>query len=183
MQASDKPLLIMDLDETLIRGVREPLPRAADMIVGQYSIYFRPFAREFLSGSLECFTLGFWSSASINYVGPICKELMDGLPDPLFVWDRSRCTQRYDFHKGTEIYLKDLSRISKNGVNLSRVIIVDDEPRKLTLNHGNAIYVRSFTGDQNDEELRLLASYLNSIADVPDFRRVDKHYWRDNQSK
>jgi hypothetical protein len=182
MSDNDKPLLILDLDETLIRGVREPLGRVPEMSVGPYSIYFRPFARDFLASRVVRFTLGFWSSSSLNYVGPICQELMKGLPEPLFVWDRSRCIQMYDFHGGKEFYLKDLSRVAKNGVDLARVLIVDDEPRKLTLNHGNAIYVQSFLGDQADEELKLLAEYLDRISDVQDFRRLDKQNWRDSLS-
>lgn len=62
--------------------------------------------------------------------------------------------------------------------DLSRVLVVDDTPRKLERNYGNAIYIRAFEGDQKDEELPRLLSYLVQIANEPDFRVLEKRTWR-----
>lgn len=78
----EKPLLILDLDETLIHGLKEPLEIDFDMLLGPYFIYFRPFAVDFLRSQSDRYQLGFWSSATISYVGPICRQLMKGNPDP-----------------------------------------------------------------------------------------------------
>ncbi len=173
----EKPLLILDLDETLIRGVNEALDRAPEMVLSHYFIYYRPHVREFLAHCGERYTLGLWSSATSNYIAPIAKALWKDLPPPLFVWDRSRCTVRYDFHKGEEYFVKDLRKVMANGVDLARMIMVDDELRKVSLQNANALCVRPFLGDTDDAELQHLSKYLDSICGAPDFRKVDKTHW------
>lgn len=177
----DKPLLILDLDETLIRGVTEPLERDYDMLLGPYFVYFRPHARDFLGNLENEYTLGFWSSATISYVGPICRQLMKGFGDPLFVWDRERCTHRFDHFKKEPYYLKDLRRIEKNGLSLNRVLIVDDELRKVSLQYGNAVIVKQYLGQTSDYELLHLERYLSLIAREQDFRNIDKTEWRQHR--
>jgi hypothetical protein len=54
---SNRPLLILDLDETLIRGATQALDRAPDMMLAHYFVYFRPHVREFLAQCNEKFTL------------------------------------------------------------------------------------------------------------------------------
>lgn len=173
----EKPLLILDLDETLIRSVSDPLPRAHDLLVAQYSVYFRPGVRRFLREVGEFYTLGLWSSATMAYVAPIAISLWQGLPEPLFVWDRDRCTQRFDFHKEEDFYLKDLRRVERNGISLSRVLIVDDEFRKVSLQYANALLIKPYLGESEDQELDLLAGYLVKIKDQPNFQKIAKGPW------
>jgi len=151
------------------------------MCLGPYYIYFRPHVIEFLSGCHKHFELAVWSSATITYVGPIVKALMQGIGTPLFVWDRSQCTIRYDFHKYKETYQKDLRKVQANGKDLSRVLIVDDEEHKVSLQIGNAILVKQYLGATDDLELFYLYRYLDSIADVKDVYQIDKTKWRDVQ--
>ncbi|MBP9094149.1 HAD family hydrolase [bacterium] len=179
---SNRPLLILDLDETLIRGATQALDRAPDMMLAHYFVYFRPHVFEVLAQCNENFTLALWSSATIAYIAPIARALWKGLPDPLFVWDRSYCTVRYDFHKNQEYYIKDLRKVEAKGRDLNQVLMVDDELRKVSYQHANAICVKQFLGDMADQELLELLHYLESIKDIPDFRKIDKSSWRQRQS-
>lgn len=76
-------------------------------------------------------------------------------------------------------YLKPLSKVRRAGWPLERVLIVDDTPQKCVKNYGNAIYPRPYEGDENDEELKLLALYLEHIKDKPNVRTFEKRRWRD----
>jgi TFIIF-interacting CTD phosphatase-like protein len=76
---SNRPLLILDLDETLIRGATQALDRAPDMMLAHYFVYFRPHVRDFLEQGSENFTLALWSSATIAYIAPIARALWKGL--------------------------------------------------------------------------------------------------------
>ena len=178
----EKPLLILDLDETLIHGLKEPLEIDFDMLLGPYFIYFRPFAVDFLRSQSDRYQLGFWSSATISYVGPICRQLMKGNPDPLFVWDRERCTERFDHFQQETYYAKDLSKVERKRLNLARVLIVDDELRKVKGHYGNALLVKAFRGEEADDELVFLDQYLLGILPEPDFRKLDKSNWRSSLS-
>ncbi|MFA6209428.1 MAG: HAD family hydrolase [Candidatus Obscuribacterales bacterium] len=173
-----KPLLILDLDETLIRGATAALDRAPEMVLAHYFVYFRPHVTEFLAQVNENFTLALWSSATMAYIAPIARAVWKGLPDPLFVWDRSYCTIRYDFHQGHEYYIKDLRKVAAKGIDLGQILMVDDELRKVSYQYANAICVRQFLGESDDRELLDLASYLETIREFSDFRKIDKSNWR-----
>ncbi len=179
---SDKPLLILDLDETLIRGATAALDRAPEMVLAHYFVYFRPHVREFLAECNEKFTLAIWSSATLAYIAPIARAVWKGLPEPLFVWDRNYCTVRYDFHNRQEYYIKDLRKVVAKGIDLGQILMVDDEIRKVSFQYANAICVKQYLGDLADRELLDLAQYLETIRQAPDFRKVDKSAWRQNYS-
>ena len=149
------------------------------MSLGPYSIYFRPHVFEFLSGCAKDFELAVWSSATITYVGPIAQALLKEITTPLFVWDRSYCTIRYDFHQDKEIYQKDLRKVQANGKDLARVLIVDDEQFKVSLQIGNAILVKPYLGELDDLELFYLYRFLEGIHDSRDIYKIDKLKWRD----
>ncbi|MFA7336838.1 MAG: HAD family hydrolase [Candidatus Obscuribacterales bacterium] len=174
-----RPLLILDIDETLIHGREEPLARPCEFLAGHYHIYERPHLGPFLKSVSELYDLACWSSATHDYLEIVVNTITKDLAAPLlFVWDRSRCTRRTDFTLQEEYYLKDLQKIKKKGYNLERVLILEDEPRKVNRHFGNAIFVKPYVGALNDDELPKLASYLKSIASVPNFRDIEKRNWR-----
>ena len=174
-----RPLLILDIDETLLHSVEEPLPYECDFRAGDFYVYLRPHVRLFLASVSERYDLACWSSASRNYLRMVVNELMAGLPiQPLFVWDRSRCTWRFDFNRQEHYYLKNLKKLKGKGFDLDRVLILEDEPIKVNRNYGNAIYVHAFEGLVDDDELLKLAQYLLSISTVENFRQLEKRSWR-----
>jgi len=191
MQRGDKPtdriLLILDLDETLIHARETPLDRPADFEVYGYHVYQRPYLAAFLDACARDFRLAVWSSASDPYVQAVVQRI---IPDSItleFVWGRSRATLRrvapddsgYFLDPWDHLhYLKPLSKVRRLGWRLERTLIVDDTPQKCVRNYGNAIYPRAYEGEDGDDELRLLTAYLVTIRDEPNVRRIEKRRWR-----
>ncbi len=176
----DRPLLILDIDETLIHGVEIPLEHPCDFRAGQFHIYKRPHVDQFLGSASKFYDLACWSSATAEYLEIVLSEIIPNNLNLLFSWDRSRCTRRMDFVLQEEFFLKDLRKIRRKGLDINRILILEDEPRKVFRNYGNAIYVRPFVGQSEDSELLNLASYLASIKMEQNFRNLDKRSWRSN---
>jgi len=171
-----KPLLILDLDETLLHASDEPLEQMEDLRVDKYWVYIRPGLNEFLLHCSRYFQMAVWSSASDDYV----EELVEAVVAPVvpleFVWARSRGTFRRDLVFDEYFYAKDLYKVKRRGYDLSRVLIVDDDPQKVAKNYGNAVYITKFVGGP-DSMLSHLAPYLATLSTKPDFRRIEKRRW------
>ncbi|MCR9200547.1 MAG: HAD family hydrolase [Planctomycetaceae bacterium] len=176
------PLLILDLDETLIHAVAAPLRRPHDFQVGPWFVYKRPGVDQFLTRMATDFQLAVWSSATPDYVDAIVARLFGAEPALQFQWSRDRCTDRYDPEYQCRYLVKDLNKTKRAGFPLERTLMVDDTPSKLERNFGNAVYVLPFTGDPNDTELRQLGPFLLSLADCRNVRVVEKRGWRSRQT-
>lgn len=174
-----RPLLILDLDETLIHGSEESLGRACDLRFDRFYVYFRPGLETFLNVIASNYELAVWSSATSGYVEEIVRALPAGPLDLRFVWSRDRCTRRFDPTLHDEYFLKDLKKVKRLGFDLARVLILEDEPRKVWRHYGNAIYLRPYLGAEADDELPRLALYLEKIVDETDFRVMEKRFWRE----
>jgi len=66
--SQNKPLLILDLDETLIHATTEKLSTDSDFTYADYYIYRRPYLHLFLIDMSLYFQLAIWSSADDQYV-------------------------------------------------------------------------------------------------------------------
>lgn len=184
----DRMLLILDLDETLVHASSTPLDRAADFRVAHYHVYRRPHLDDFLTAVSTMYDLAVWSSASDDYVKAVVANIFPKLDALQFVWGRSRATYRHiaytdDFTANAYdpehfFYIKDLSKVRRLGWPLERVLIVDDTPEKCIRNYGNAIYPTPYEGSLQDEELPHLASYLETLRDVHNVRKIEKRRWR-----
>ena len=187
----EKPLLILDLDETLVHAVdlkdddparRKPLDGVVvDFELGDLIVYLRPGVCEFLARMSKSYNLAVWSSGGGTYVQATVAWLfgLAELPAPLFVWSSNKCTTRSDnewYHRKYQV--KNLKKVKKKGFDLERTLIVDDTPEKCVANYGNAVYIKEFNGEQDDSELLYLALYLESLLPVPNFRSVEKRGWR-----
>lgn len=177
-----KPLLILDLDETLIHASYSELATVADYCFDEFWVYRRPYLNEFLLESARHYELAVWSSASDAYA----EELVDVFVRPVvplaFCWGRRRGTYRRGFDTDEYFVAKDLYKVKRKGFDLAQVLIVDDDPRKVAKNYGNAIYVDEFEGDLADTTLAELAQYLKHLAGESEFRCVEKRRWRSWQS-
>ncbi|MDO7876309.1 HAD family hydrolase [Hymenobacter sp. ASUV-10] len=184
-----KPLLILDLDETLIHASSTLLRPDFDFQVFHYYVYKRPGLDHFLRACAERFELAIWSSASDDYVAEVVQHIMP--PDiPLaFVWGRSRCTlmvapQIDDFgYYNTDYpshyeYAKKLRKVRTRGFDLQQVLIVDDTPHKVRNCYGNAIYPTPYLGQLDDEELPILLKYLETLATNENLRSIEKRQWQ-----
>lgn len=188
--SAEKPrrLLVLDLDETLIHASETPLHRAADHIVYGYHVYRRPHLDTFLAACFDHYAVGIWSSASDEYVEAVAKLIVPE-PDRLqFIWGRSKASYSrvrredddYTFFDpwNHRHYLKPLAKLKRFGWTLDHMLIVDDTPEKCVRNFGNAIYPREYDGRDDDDELRLLARYLETLKDAPNLRKLEKRHWR-----
>jgi carboxy-terminal domain RNA polymerase II polypeptide A small phosphatase len=174
----ERPLLILDLDETLVHAREVPLPRAPDFIVAPYSLYLRPGVRAFLAHASRHYELAVWTSSSPAYARAVTNVLFGTGDEPAFVWASDRCTLRRDVESDVWCQSKPLHKVRRRGYDLRRVLVIDDSPEKHTRNYGNLIAVRPFEGDPDDDELLLLSAYLERLSCEPDFRRIEKRNWR-----
>ena len=186
MDHFNKPLLILDVDKTLIYATKQPLNRTADFTVFDYHVYRRPHLDTFIERVSKWFDIAIWSSAGNHYVQSIIRNL-NLTTDLQFVWSRNEATakrQLNDFYEtgaDTEYYyVKRLKKVKRKGYQLERILIVDDSPHKSQLNYGNAIYPKPYLGALEDDELLKLLVYLNSIKDEPNFRTIEKRNWRNS---
>jgi len=179
---SQKKLLILDLDETLIHGAKEKLNYEPACVAPWCFLYKRPFVEEFLTFCKEHFKVAIWTTASPEHaemaLGQICE------PDyPFeFIWTSNRCTQARD-RIGMDDYgsgyhwVKDLKKVKRLGFNLEQTIMVDDTPSMLERQYGNLVPIKRFKGDQNDSELLKLMGYLLKLSGEQNIRAVNKMSW------
>ncbi len=178
---AQRPLLILDLDETLVHAEEKAkafLGRSPDFTTSDYVVYKRPHLDEFLSRMWKLYDLAVWSAAGTLYVNRVVEVIFADRKQPVFAFSGTRSTRRFDHDDHQEYYIKDLKKVRKRGFDIKRMLIVDDLVRNSQRNYGNAIYVNEFNGDQDDNELLLLADYLEQLADKPNFRTIEKRYWR-----
>lgn len=178
---TERLLLILDLDETLIHATEERLEREADFRVFDYHVYRRPHLEAFLRGCAEDFRLAVWSSASDDYVAEVVRRIFPPELKLEFAWGRSRCTLALLDASSHFSYAKKLHKLKRRGYRLERVLIVDDTPRKCIHNYGNAIYVSGYEGQVDDDELLHLGRYLSTLKDADNVRTLEKRGWRTRQ--
>lgn len=176
-----KALLVLDLDETLLYATKDKLVQHEDFVVGPYYVYLRPNLAYFLSEMAGDFKLAIWSSADDTYVHELVDKIKPAAIDFEFIWGRSRTTKKRMSVTDEYYYVKRLSKVKRKGFLLERTLIIDDTAEKSMLNYGNAIQIAEFTGNANDGELLLLASYLKKFKNVDNVRRIDKRYWRNQE--
>jgi len=174
----DKPLLILDLDETLIFAFEKRIERIPDFTCGPNAIYFRPYLNEFFQEILTAFRVGVWTSSSEDYMECVIKNIFPKELELEFAFGRQRCTRVFDPSTGEIKWVKNLKKIKKKGYSLDRVIIVDDSPSKLERNYGNLIRISPWYGSEEDDELKYLSKYLIKISGVSSFRKIEKRFWR-----
>ena len=178
---AQRPLLVLDLDETLVHA--EEFAKALsgltpDFTTSEYVVYKRPHLDEFLSRMWKHYDIAVWSAAGTLYVNRVVEVIFADHKQPVFVFSGVRTTRRFDHDRMEAYYIKDLKKVRKKGFDLRRVLIVDDLQLNAQRNFGNAVYVDEFNGEQDDKELLLLADYLERLAASPNFRVVEKRYWR-----
>ena len=177
MSHSERKLLVLDLDETLIHASETQLAHQEDFRVGQYFVYLRPHLEEFVSFAFSTFRVGVWTASGEIYAAQVIEKVFQnqGLE---FVWSSQRCTLARDWDSGSYQTIKNLRKLKSKGYPLESIIAVDDTPSKYAKSYGNLVAVREYLGDRSDNELLLLLSYLRQLASVPNIRKVEKRFWR-----
>jgi TFIIF-interacting CTD phosphatase-like protein len=199
-QYHERPLLVLDLDETLIHSsLVELLDLTHSTVINDsyynitYFVYKRPYVDELLNYCLDHFDIGIWTAASDAYA-KIVVDMLFKDRKPVFVFSQKRCTPvvknisiiidgRIIDHREI-VLIKDLSKVWRrrfDGKRYSRdsTLFVDDKRFTFERNYGNAIQVTPWYGNPKDIELYILMHYLKHIYEFKGtWRTMDKRNWK-----
>lgn len=171
-------LVILDLDETLVHVPDHPLPRRSDFTVLGHAGYRRPHLDSFLE-ELRChYRVAIWTAAEPDYADAVISAVIPWRAELSFVWTAEDCIPYGHEASRDRSTVKTVSNVRALGYDLDRVVAVDDSPEKHLRDYENLIPVAPFLGDHADDELPAAASFIHTLADVPNVRTVDKRFWR-----
>lgn len=165
-RALDKPLLILDLDETLVHSVQSPeLPSTHETpfvpILGQKIRFnLRPHAVEFLKNVSKLFTIYLFTASEFKYAEAILKQID---PDSRYVtrvFDRKYCSVT---KKG--YLVKDLRIFQESP--LEKILLVDNTFYCFFCNLQAGIPISDFIEDKKDNQLPQLEAYLRFLVRSP----------------
>lgn len=154
--APSRPTLVLDLDETLVHCSRSsssrsgPPPANPDLIVefddqpSRGAVAFRPHVHHFLEEVSKSFEVAVFTASQMSYADKVINALDPSgtlIEHRLY---RQHCTEM----RGA--YFKELSLM---GRPLQQCILVDNSPISVACNADNSVLIRSWYGDQNDQEL------------------------------
>jgi carboxy-terminal domain RNA polymerase II polypeptide A small phosphatase len=142
-------LLVLDIDETLVKASERQLNGAADLRFREYFVYPRPYLKEFLEYCFKNFDVGVWSSARERYVTFISENIFAEKYAPKFLWSERHC-----FRPSTgESSIKDLRALGRLGYLPEEILVVDDSPEKIRLQPENLVHIKPYDGQLDDREL------------------------------
>ena len=173
-----KILLVLDLDETLIYSRKSKLSYSEDFVVGDYFVYKRPGLEKFLDSIQKIFDVAIWTSSTEDYAEDVIKNIIPENYILKFIYGRTKCTLTFLSDYNEYVYSKNLSKLKRKNYSLERILIIDDSPEKVRRNYGNYIRVTPFRGSKEDDELFILAKYLEKIKKIKDIRKIEKRGWR-----
>ena len=172
-----KPLLVLDLDHTLV-----DFDRRTTRTIAQ-----RPYLKEFLATAFEYYDLVVWSQTSWRWLEVKLTEL-GLLPSTkiAFVLDkRSMFSISSANLRGSTVHhrVKPLDLIWRRCSfwHQKNTLHIDDLERNFVLNPRNGLRCRPFHRDyaDNDNELSLLSRYLVTVSRSSDFSELDHSNWRE----
>lgn len=175
-----RPLLVLDLDEAIWHGLADP-----DAPSG-VRFNLRPFLKDFLESVSLAYDLAIWTAASEDWMqaGLLVVQQETGVDltnRAVFLWHRSRCTLRRNSN-GEYDNVKHVRKFRaawlRRKYSRYRILVIDDKSSNYASGYGHLVKVSEWTSDSKDLELKMLAPYLLSIADEPNFLRLEKRGWR-----
>lgn len=174
-------LIVLDIDETLLHSsiVNQPFDFKFDIDGLTYYTKKRPHLKEFLEYCFENFNVAIWTAADKDYAEVILQNINISKSDLLFFYTKQNCSIKYNSETRNYDIIKPLDKV-KYKISLNNILIVDDIIETARNNYGNIINIKKFMGDDNDNELLKLISYLEKIKNEPNFRSIEKRGW--NQS-
>ena len=192
-----KPLLVLDLDHTLLDFSSKTLQQDQSTRIhgqGLAAAMKRPFMDDFLVKCYQHYDLVVWSQTSWRWLETKLIELgMVSHPHYkfCFVLDKtSMFTIVSTKRDGTSVkhHVKPLEIIWRKFPNQwgpHNTVHIDDLSRNFALNLGNGLKCKAFfrkkSSSRRDTELLGLSNYLVQLAQTPevDFEKVDFTYWMD----
>lgn len=154
-----RPLLILDLDDTLLHARFNELEHHADFLLESvYWVYKRPHLEQFLDFCFSYFKVGIWTSAETWYVQNVVPKIVK-YPEVLeFIWTSDDC----DWYM-TEGTLKNLDHLIPLGYDLKATWILDSNVQHVKRHYSSVLPISVFKGDPNDRELLNVMEHLNQM--------------------
>jgi RNA polymerase II subunit A small phosphatase-like protein len=183
-------LLILDIDECLIHSVHKTqvsemsfdfYKNSFDVLGGMYRTMKRPHLDEFLDFAYGNFNVAVWTAAGADYASEVLEKIGININSLKFFYSEKNCTPKYEYGDGWGmghmVYQKKISKLSKRGWDMEKVLMLDDKPEYID-SYGNVIKVDPFYGDTSDSELLKVMKYLDLIKNEENYRSVDKRNWK-----
>ncbi|KAI9150962.1 hypothetical protein H9P43_009577 [Blastocladiella emersonii ATCC 22665] len=173
-----KPVLALDLDETLIHSSlvpRRPADFWIEVIQGGdmrtrevFWVYKRPGVDAFLAAVSQAYTVMVFTAGIREYASQILDVL-----DPtgtIFAARlyRDACTEMRG-PAPQSAFAKDMTRVC---TDMRRIMLVDNTPGCFALQPANGLPIKSWYTDTTDTQLFRLQDFLLSVANVDDLRLV-----------
>ncbi|EPS60408.1 hypothetical protein M569_14397, partial [Genlisea aurea] len=163
-----KKTVFLDLDETLVHSTVNLPPEKYDFIVRpvlegkpvDFYVLKRPFLDEFLTFLSSRYEVAVFTAGIEEYASLV----VDGLDRRKLISHR---LYRDSCREMDGQFVKDLSEI---GRELKRVVIVDDNPFSYRFQPENAVPIKPFTDDLEDDELRKLIHFFQEVEEAEDVR-------------
>ncbi|PWA52390.1 FCP1-like domain, HAD-like domain protein [Artemisia annua] len=162
--------LVLDLDETLVHSSLEHCDDAdftfpVFSISKEHTVYVkkRPHLRPFLEKVSEMFHIVVFTASQSIYA----KKLLDILDPDGKIISRRAYRESCIFADGG--YTKDLTVL---GVDLAKVVIIDNSPQVFRLQVNNGIPIKSWFDDPSDRALISLLPFLETLVDAEDVRPI-----------
>ena len=151
--------LVLDLDETLINFKLNKDHNDEGVLK------LRPNLYKFLDGVMNYYELILFTEASQTYIDLLINALEENKK-----YFEHKLYRQHTVIIGND-FIKDLTRI---GRPLNSIIIIDNMPQNFRLQKGNGINIKSFWGEDDDEDntlLELMTILINIAKEEDDVRK------------
>ncbi|KAG9149142.1 hypothetical protein Leryth_003145 [Lithospermum erythrorhizon] len=162
--------LVLDLDETLVHSTLEPwndadftFPVHFNMKEHQVYVKKRPHLSTFLERVAEMFEIVIFTASESIYA----NQLLDMLDPDRKLISRRAYRESCTFLDGS--YTKDLTVL---GVDLAKIVIIDNSPQVFRLQINNGIPIKSWFDEPSDSALLSLLPFLETLACADDVRPI-----------
>ena len=174
INTNNKPLLLLDLDETLIHSEIytnqinydhkfsincSTSSNTPNITTETIVIWTRPNLHKFLTALSSKYNLGLYTASNKQYAEAILNKINIQHFFEIQLY-REHCILIHE-----TFYIKDLRILEKEGQNnIDRIFLIDNSLYSFANNLNNGILVYSFYHDSEDDELLQLNSYLEDLA-------------------
>lgn len=172
-----KPLLVLDLDETLIHCPKEET-RGCDytmLVPGTSTIIsfnVRPYAQEFLEEMSEKFIIYVFTASDASYARTIVNFI-----DPQRKFIARIIDRRYCCASTKGYVVKDLRIFGKES-KVRHTLLVDNSPYCMLPQLKNGIPILPFYKSKTDRELLELKEYLKKLSELPNMVEANAEHFK-----
>lgn len=170
-----KKLLVLDVNGLLLfrKYKATSFPQEFDAVIGEFTIFIRPFAKEFLTWCCDNFIVVIWGTAMKQNLDPLIP-LVFGCNQPHLVLTQAECSDtglQHPTKRGKALLVKDIHRVWEHpnlqgfGFDETNTVLIDDAPYKAAWNPTlTAVHPKAW--DPYDSENQPLNDCLGPEGDI-----------------